>query len=425
MEDNENFDNVIDNINYNFTFQKTFEFYLDFKSQKKDVQKNLLHQVCSYYISKKSSLKTAQKVLLSKIILAFFKNIEGYQPSQEDENLKNECNENLSEIKNKEYNSELKHIDKLTTEEVILYFIKEVLKYPIHQKEILTPEEYWNENGLHLENFKITEAIRNGLIKFLDENEDVKNYFEEIELKKLLLSKETWILNTIYEFIKFKSIKKRKKRKLKDGGDKERLNDDYGRNQIMKDDSTNKFERSIVLGRQELLTIKKILKGLKMKMTLESYFGKNLIEYYSKDSNNIYKTTDIIEDFEIPERNREVQIYIKYLDFINKIVDYILRYISHITYRTEIILELEPISKGQREEILYEESYRKDLIKDIPEVRCISSFSEIKDNDPKKKITHYYKDDNVLIYGIHGKLQGFIFMINELCNADYENMKKM
>ena len=34
-------------------------------------------------------------------------------------------------------------------------------------------------------------------------------------------------------------------------------------------------------------------------------------------------------------------------------------------------------------------------------------------------IKHSYRDDNVLVYGLYGKLQGFIFMINELCNADY------
>ena len=45
-----------------------------------------------------------------------------------------------------------------------------------------------------------------------------------------------------------------------------------------------------------------------------------------------------------------------------------------------------------------------------------------KENDDKKRI--YFKDENVLIYGIYNKLQGFIYMINELCNKDYENIEK-
>ena len=422
MEENVNFDDLFEHIHY--AFPRLFEIYLNFKSKKKEVQKTLLNPVCSYYKSKKDIFKIEQKVFLSILILSFFKNIEGYQLNQEDENLKNECKKNLLEFQNKEKNPELKDIDKFSTEEIILYFIKELLKYPIHQIDFLTPEKKWNENGLHLENFKITDEIRNGLINFLGKNENVENYFKEIELKKLLSSKETKVLNTIYEFIKFKSIIKRKRKKLKDGGDKERLNDDYGRNNITKDDCSNKTERRSNLTEEEKRTIRRMLKGLRIKITLATFLGNNLFEYYAKDYNSRtgFSSCDLIDNFDDSENKDEIIIYKKYLDFINIITEYIRKYKDHITNKTDIILELEPISKGQREEILHEESYRRDQIKDIPEVRCISSFDEWINNEKK---THYYIDDNVLIYGINGKLQGFIFMINELCNADYEDSTKM
>ena len=125
----------------------------------------------------------------------------------------------------------------------------------------------------------------------------------------------------------------------------------------------------------------------------------------------------------MPDNNdKDIKIFKKYLEFKTKAHNYIIRYKNYINYKTDIYLDLDIISKQQRDEVLHEESHRgksnKEIneIKDLPDVTCTSSFEYTKDDET---IKHSYRDDNVLVYGLYGKLQGFIFMINELCNADY------
>ena len=429
MDDNENLDELIDNTKYVFStlFNK---IYLNFNSKNKADQIVYLKKVSYVYISKKNIINAEQNIFLSKIILSFLNIINRYQPSNEDNSLKNECEEYLSTIQKHAGNSELIKIKEFTVEEVVLYFIKDILKYSLNPVINTTPEMKWNKNGLHLENFKITESIKKGLLIFLENNKDVEDYFKEINLKELILSNEIEILNKIYEFIKFKSIIKRKKYRLKDGGDEERLYDDYGRNQIMKDNSMNKSDHSKKLDKNELRNIKKsILKGWRIKISLDNILNSNLFEYSYKDINlngkPQYKRLFLDDKYDMPDDNdKDIKIFKKYLEFKTKAHNYIIRYKNYINYKADIYLDLDIISKQQRDEVLHEESHRgksnKEIneIKDLPDVTCTSSFEYSKDDETTK---HSYRDDNVLVYGLYGKLQGFIFMINELCNADYIN----
>ena len=424
MDDNENLDELIDNTKT--VFSTLFNnIYLNFNSKNKADQISYLKKVSYVYISKKNIINAEQNIFLSKIILSFLNIINRYQPSNEDNSLKNECEEYLSTIQKHAGNSELIKIKEFTVEEVVLYFIKDILKYSLNPVINITPEMKWNKNGLHLENFKITESIKKGLLIFLENNKDVEDYFKEINLKELISSNEIKILNKIYEFIKFKSIIKRKKYRLKDGGDEERLYDDYGRNQIMKDDSMNKPDHSKKLDKNELRNIKKsILKGWRIKISLDNVLNSNLFEYFYKDINLYngkpqYKRLFLNDKYDMPDNNdKDIKIFKKYLEFKTKVHNYIIRYKNYINYITDIYLDLDIISKQQRDEVLHEESHRgksnKEIneIKDLPDVTCTSSFEYL-------NIKHSYRDDNVLVYGLYGKLQGFIFMINELCNADY------
>ena len=426
MDDNENLDELIDNTKY--VFPTFFNIYLNFNSKNKADQIVYLKKVSYFYISKKNIINAEQNIFLSKIILSCLIIINRYQPSNEDNSLKNECEEYLSTIQKHAGNSELIKIKEFTVEEVVLYFIKDILKYSLNPVINTTPEMKWNKNGLHLENFKITESIKKGLLIFLENNKDVEDYFKEINLKELILSNEIKILNKIYEFIKFKSIIKRKKYRLKDGGDEERLYDDYGRNQIMKDNSMNKSDHSKKLDKNELRNIKKsILKGWRIKISLDNILNSNLFEYSYKDINlngkPQYKRLFLDDKYDMPDDNdKDIKIFKKYLEFKTKAHNYIIRYKNYINYKADIYLDLDIISKQQRDEVLHEESHRgksnKEIneIKDLPDVTCTSSFEYSKNDEI---IKHSYRDDNVLVYGLYGKLQGFIFMINELCNADY------
>ena len=190
----------------------------------------------------------------------------------------------------------------------------------------------------------------------------------------------------------------------------------------MKDNSMNKSEHSKKLDKNELRNIKKsILKGWRIKISLDNILNANLFEYFYKDINlnngkPQYKRLFLDDKYDMPDNNdKDIKIFKKYL---------VIRYKNYINYKTDIYLDLDIISKQQRDEVLHEESHRgksnKEIndIKDLPDVTCTSSFEYSKDDET---IKHSYRDDNVLVYGLYGKLQGFIFMINELCNADYIN----
>ena len=437
MEENVNLDDIFENSA--FTYSKLFELYCEYKEGRKDESfiKKCINEVCYYYISKEPILTKEQKVFLSKIILEFSENIIGYPLNIGGKDFKKEYQNNLhnKEIGYRFRELENKNENEIKLEDIILSLIKYFLKYTVavtgkKDDKINTPEEEWNEICLHLENFEITETIRNGIIKFLNNNKKIENFFNEIKIRNLMSTDSSQILNKIYEYIKFKSIKKRKKLKLKEGADKERKNDDYGRKQILKDKNFIKTERSKHLSKADLKNIKKYLKHFVIKIDVENILGTNDTYYYYMQGD---KTIDIEDSFEEILDNddnnnyindNDVKTYKKYLEFINKVKDYVKSLKDKIILKEEIYLELEPINDRQREEVLHEESHRRDLIKDIPEVRCKSYFCYKEDKNDNKKQYQYYRDDNVLVYGIYGKLQGIIFMMNELCNEDYKDKEQ-
>ena len=441
MEENVNLDDIFENSA--FTYSKLFELYCECTEGRKDesfIQK-CIKEVCYYYISKEPILTKEQKVFLSKIILEFSENIVGYPLNIGGKDFKKEYQNNLHN-KEKGYRFrelENKNENEIKLEDIILALIKYFLKYTVavtgkKDDKINTPEEEWNEICLHLENFEITETIRNGIIKFLNNNKKIENFFNEIKIRNLMSTDSSQILSKIYEYIKFKSIKKRKKLKLKEGADKERKNDDYGRKQILKDKNFIKTERSKHLTKGDFKNIKKYLKHFVIKIDVENILGTNNTNYYYMQGDKRIDIEDSYEDILDNDDNNnyindnDVKTYKKYLEFINKVKDYVKSLKDKIILKKEVFLELEPINDRQREEVLHEEFHRRDLIKDIPEVRCKSYFfyeedtedkEETQKETKKKQIKYEYRDDNVLIYGIYGKLQGFIFMMNELCNEDY------
>ena len=438
MEENVNLDDIFENSA--FIYSKLFELYCEYKEGRKDESfiKKCINEVCYYYISKEPILTKEQKVFLSKIILEFSENIVGYPLNIKGIDLKEEFKKNLSEFQKGFKYVETENKNEIKLEDIILSLIKYLLKYTVEvsvdkNDEKNTPQKEWDEIELHLENFEITETIRNGIIKFLDKNKKIEKYFNEIKIRNLMSTDSSQILSTIYEYIKFRSIKKSKRLKLKEGGDKERKNDDFGRKQILKDKNFQKSELNKRLSNLDKKNIKKYLKHLKVKIELENILGDNTSKYYYFEGENLIYIEDPYEtivDNDDDNNNYNddyyVKTYKKYLEFIKKVKNYVKSLNDKITLKTNhIYLELEQINDRQREEVLHEESHRRDLIKDIPEVRCKSYFyPSVEDEEAKKETKYEYKDDNVLIYGIYGKLQGIIFMMNELCNEDYKDKEQ-
>ena len=438
MEENVNFDDIFENKD--FTCSRLFELYLKFTEERTDESfiQNIIKEICYYYISQSSTFSPEKKVFLLKIILEFSENIVGYPLNIKGIDLKEEFKKNLSEFQKGFKYVETENKNEIKLEDIILSLIKYLLKYTVEvsvdkNDEKNTPQKEWDEIDLHLENFEITETIRNGIIKFLDKNKKIEKYFNEIKIRNLMSTDSSQILSTIYEYIKFRSIKKSKRLKLKEGGDKERKNDDFGRKQILKDKNFQKSELIKRLNNSDKKNIKKYLKHLKVRIELENILDDNITKYYYFEGKNQIEIEDSYEtivdnddDNNNDNNDYYVKTYKKYLEFIKKVKNYVKSLNDKITLKIEYIyLELEQINDRQREEVLHEESHRRDLIKDIPEVRCKSYFyPSVEDEEAKKETKYEYKDDNVLIYGIYGKLQGIIFMMNELCNEDYKNNNK-
>ena len=96
------------------------------------------------------------------------------------------------------------------------------------------------------------------------------------------------------------------------------------------------------------------------------------------------------------------QNYKRFAIFIENIEEYIKK--ADIQFNPEITLELERDKKKEKNDIYY--------------IKCISSFKNQINNT-----TLEYKDENILVNSIKGKSEGFLFLINELINDDYNGAK--
>ena len=94
----------------------------------------------------------------------------------------------------------------------------------------------------------------------------------------------------------------------------------------------------------------------------------------------------------------------KYIEFKNKVLDYINAQIGNIKLKKIIKLEIFPV---KNELGIYDEN---DFY-NFKNIQCISSF-EYEGKEYK------YKDNNIFVNGINGKAPGFIFLINTL-SEDY------
>ena len=134
--------------------------------------------------------------------------------------------------------------------------------------------------------------------------------------------------------------------------------------------------------------------------------------FFGKQKEKIdYINREIATSDEVIKKN-----YVKYLEFIDNIIFYFLKKNENkeINYRGKIILELTTVSEKQDEKIFENDDYlknEKDNLINIRNVRCIYSM---------EKGEYKFIDDNVLIHGIDGKYQGFLFLLDEVCKDDYE-----
>ena len=150
--------------------------------------------------------------------------------------------------------------------------------------------------------------------------------------------------------------------------------------------------------------LNEIFKLFKIEIDLDEDFSPTNPKYFCGENKLFY----LFDDAKYDKNNIEEKNFMKYLNYIETIKNYIKLIKYRIIYRGKIILELTKESEKQNES---EEINLED--KDLYDVKCVYTI------DGNKEIK--FIDENILVYGIDGKRQGFLFLVNEICSDDYED----
>ena len=145
---------------------------------------------------------------------------------------------------------------------------------------------------------------------------------------------------------------------------------------------------------------KEIFKLFIIEIDLNKNFNYENPKYKFGENKNVLP--HLFDDVIYNKDDYQEKNYKRYLMFIEKIKKYIKKVYNEIKYQGKIILELTEESNEQTDEDN----------EDIKYVKCIYKIGDNKEIQ--------FRDDNVLIDGFDGKRQGFLFLINELCNDDYD-----
>ena len=122
----------------------------------------------------------------------------------------------------------------------------------------------------------------------------------------------------------------------------------------------------------------------------------------------IYYGEDNFDDKYYEKYNNDNKAYIKkfngYKKFLNDAIEYIKKEINNIKIRANIILEIKP-------DIQNNQKYKDEDFYNFQNIECISFL--------EGEIPKFF-DRNILVNGILGKGNGFISLIEELCDYSQE-----
>ena len=118
------------------------------------------------------------------------------------------------------------------------------------------------------------------------------------------------------------------------------------------------------------------------------------------------------------EKNITYKNYERLINLINEIKEYISQ--NELNYTPDIKLEFKRELENEHEyDFFCEPKNGKD--KDIYNLTCTSSFI-VNERDVTKE-EYKFNDYNVLVNGLDEEPNGFLYLINELCNEDYQYYK--
>ena len=376
----------------------------------------------NFFDLRKGRFNCFQKFIFAKIMLTLLSHFSQLFQDNEKNQLKNIYDDILKINKDQFQKDEIlkqleknkKSLDDIIINIIIIKKFLQLFSEEDGRKEIIANKNKYLEHFSLFEHLEIAGKIEDELFQFLLSIEyiEIENYFQEIDLIKNIKNNPK-ILEEIYDYIKYKLIIKEKKKLIKYLADKERKNDDYGRESAqIEGNNNNMMDNSD--GPQEKLSKNIIKKIMNEKLILIYDLTNYNIEPEAKCGNEKVETIHLREKAEYDRNKFEEKNYIQYLKFIEEVNKYIKEKKNNIKLKTTITLELTPISGKQEIGITLPRNFSDNQnVLDIYNVECKSSFNY-------KGQEFIYKDKNVLIFGIHGKAPGFIFLINELCNDDYK-----
>ena len=439
----------MDKINFSELFylsllveDKNFSFSLDYLKKINEISEN-------------QKLDPEQNIILAKIILTLLKNFDNNDEKEiltEIEKTKldliNNIINNITEGVFSELKYYFKNIKNKSIEEIYSDIIIYLMKYIFDNKDKDKNEEIWNEIHLNLEEFIINKTIYSNINKFLNNNEKMKNFYNQIGIEK-----EPKLLKKIYDYISSKNSNKSvifqlEQESLTEKGNKERERNDGGKLPNEKSEGLGNFIQNLKINLDEL---REILKYLKVEFDFEG----NAKYFYAKKQNRINSkekkknTEPILEeiagDFLSAEIDKdkegtkntgekiistdptetEKKNFKQYQIFLETIKEYITKKKNEINFQGKkiyIILELIFKSEKQSENIHKFFSYIKNEINGLNNVQCEYSIVEEKEKDGKVVIEKKkkFRDDNILIFGINGNNQGFLHLMEEIINDDFE-----
>ena len=417
-----------------------------------------------------------QNVIVAKIIIYL---IDNYFANSEDEEDKTKLRlireENIELIENVLVKNifllKLKYTIHDILEKDVDEIYLEIILSLIKNKNIYNYSSIYEEviEDLDLKSIYLNELMFKGIAQSLDENNDYLKKYQINDLKdldeekidfyyiliKYILKNEAYIYNIPFLRKNFMNIIKMKDDIIINhyynsyhrinylfelySGDKildksynnsiSKSKNDILENGIMEIDISSDFENQKLgefegMIKTEITCIKsaeEILKKVTIILTQDketneflSYKIKDIIVNNHKIKISYFNNllSDINDETNITYKN-----YQRLLCFIEDIRECISN--SELKYKPDIKLELERESDDDYDDDEFNYVYKEKNEKDIYNIKCISSFV-LNDSEEKKK-EFKYKDYNILVKGIDDGCCGFLYLINELSNDDYQS----
>ena len=396
-----------------FIFRRFFSLIIgDFMVKKDGFEK--FSEEFKEILSSKEQGEQIKKLFLLKIKLTFISKLE--ENKEEEEKNINEIKDTIENIiKSNKILSGLENAKDKNLEDIILYLIKDIIIGKIKEGKPIEAKEVWTNLGLNLENFKTTERMKLELYQFIRENEKLKE-----EFKKIDFSIEKLILEQIYECIKIsaeyekgkenaKLLNNKEIKTVKIYGDEERERDEDVKNNHLNQESTNNNLSDELKKKMPPNLMKELFEQFVININFNND-GEPSFKFEVGKKDPMTVLDGLYEDVAYDKANLEEKNLIKYLTFWDQVKGYMEQIKDEIKLKTNVILKMTVKNKNQSEETLSRESERAKDICDLFDVNCVSSF---KNKDDK---TFEFLDQNVLVYGMYGKIPGLVFLFNELCN---------